>query len=122
MAKPNLAAPELFINRELSWLEFNDRVMREGLSPSLPLFERLKFMAIASSNLDEFFMIRVAGLMQQRSAGIRKRDAAGMTPHQQLTAIGGRAHRLVADQTVGIKQALTELRRKGLTLGLVAQA
>ena len=114
MAKTNLAAPELFINRELSWLEFNDRVMREGLSESLPLFERLKFLAIASSNLDEFFMIRVAGLMQQRSAGIRKRGAAGMTPHQQLTAISGRAHRLVAEQTVGIQQALSELRRHGL--------
>ena len=116
MAKTNLTAPELFINRELSWLEFNDRVMREGLSDSLPLFERLKFLAIASSNLDEFFMIRVAGLMQQRSAGIRKRGAAGMTPHQQLTAISQRAHRLVAEQTVGIKQALTELRRHGLTV------
>ena len=116
MAKTNLAAPELFINRELSWLEFNDGVMREGLSGSLPLFERLKFLAIAGSNLDEFFMIRIAGLMQQRSAGIRKRDAAGLTPHQQLTAISQRAHRLVAEQTAGIQQALTELRRHGLTV------
>jgi polyphosphate kinase len=116
MAKTNLDAPELFINRELSWLEFNDRVMREGLSDGLPLFERLKFLAIVSSNLDEFFMIRVAGLMQQRSAGIRKRGAAGLTPHQQLAAISQRAHRLVAEQTSGIRQALTELRRYGLAV------
>jgi len=103
-----------FINRELSWLEFNDRVLREGLSADLPPLERLKFLAIVSSNLDEAFMIRVAGLMQQRAAGIRKRDPSGMTPSQQLTAFSRRAHRMVDEQAAGIHQALAELASRGL--------
>jgi len=114
MAKNEPKSPELYINRELSWLEFNDRVMREGLSEELPLLERLKFLAIVSSNLDEFFMIRVAGLMQQRAAGVRRRDLAGLTPNQQLSAISQRAHRLVAEQTAGIRQALGKLAQEGL--------
>lgn len=114
MAKTDLGSAELFINRELSWLEFNDGVMRQGLSPELPLLERLKFQAIVSSNLDEFFMIRVAGLMQQRAARVRRRDVAGMTPNQQLTAISQRAHELVEAQAGGIRQALEELRGQGL--------
>src|SRR5512137_158187 len=91
----DLKSPELYINRELSWLEFNDRVLQEGLHDDLPLLERLKFLAIVSSNLDEFFMVRVAGLIQQRAAG-RRRDPSGLTPAQQLEAIGRRAHRMVA--------------------------
>lgn len=114
--KTKLNSPELFINRELSWLEFNDRVMREGLSDELPLLERLKFLAITSSNLDEFFMIRVAGLMQLRAADVRRRDAAGMTPHQQLAAIARRTHQLVEEQTAGIRQALEELAEEGLAV------
>jgi len=102
------------LNRELSWLEFNDRVLREGLSNELPLIERLKFLAIASSNLDEFFMIRVAGLKQQRSAGVRKRDAAGMTPSQQLKAIAQRAHEMVDEQTAGIREVFSQLTGHGL--------
>ena len=69
MPKNPLKSPELYINRELSWLEFNDRVLQEGLDEELPLLERLKFLAIVSSNLDEFFLVRVAWLMQQRAAG-----------------------------------------------------
>ncbi len=115
MSKKNdLQSPDLFFNRELSWLEFNDRVMHEGLAKDVPLLERLKFLAIVSSNLDEFFMIRVAGLMQQRSAGVRRRDPAGLTPTQQLTEIGRRAHRMVAEQTQGIAEALGELQEHGL--------
>ncbi|MBN2217059.1 MAG: polyphosphate kinase 1 [Pirellulales bacterium] len=106
--------PEHFVNRELSWLEFNDRVLREGLSPDVPLLERLKFLAIVGSNLDEAFMIRVAGLMQQRAAGVRRRDPSGMSPAQQLQAFGLRAHRMVAEQTAGIRDALDELREHGL--------
>ena len=78
--KPDLKSPELYINRELSWLEFNDRVLREGLRDDVPLLERLKFLAIVSSNLDEYFMIRVAGLVQQHAAGVRRPDVSGMTP------------------------------------------
>ena len=84
MAKKSLKSPDLYINRELSWLEFNERVLREGLREELPLLERLKFLAIVGSNLDEFFLVRVAGLMQQRSAGVTARDPAGMRPDPTL--------------------------------------
>ena len=116
MAKKRPDAPEWFINRELSWLEFNDRVLREGLSADLPLLERLKFLAIVSSNLDEFFMIRVAGLMQQRSAGVRKRDPSGLTPGQQLAAISVRVHQMVDEQFAGIVEVAAQLADHGLCL------
>jgi polyphosphate kinase len=112
--KKKLKSPELYINREQSWLEFNHGVMREGLSPEVPLLERLKFLAITSSNLDEFFMIRVAGLTQQRAAGVRKRDQTGLTPNQQIAAISQRTRRMVEEQTAGIRAALTQLREHGL--------
>ena len=114
MSKIDLNSPQWYINRELSWLEFNDRVLREGLSPQLPLLERLKFLSIVSTNLDEFFMIRVAGLMQQRSADVRKRDPSGLTPAQQITRISGRAHRMVAEQSEGIREALGALANGGI--------
>src|SRR5262249_12722804 len=87
----------LFINRELSWLAFNDRVMEEAADPSVPLLERVKFAAIAASNLDEFFMVRVAGLQQAVGAGDTARGLAGCTPAQQLVAIDRRAHAFVAE-------------------------
>ncbi|HUT94972.1 MAG TPA: polyphosphate kinase 1 [Thermoguttaceae bacterium] len=114
MGKNDAKSAKAFISRELSWLEFNDRVLQEGLSEEVPLLERLKFLAITSSNLDEFFMIRVGGLMQQRSAGVRKRDLAGLTAAQQLTAISRRTHRMVADQTAGIREVLSRLSEHGL--------
>lgn len=84
----HLADPYLYINRELSWLEFNRRVLEEALDPDLhPLLERVKFLAIFSSNLDEFFMIRVSGLKQQVSAGSVELPPDGMTPAEQLAAI-----------------------------------
>ena len=72
MPKNPLKSPKLYINRELSWLEFNDRVLREGLDEELPLLERLKFLAIVNSNLDEFFLVRVAWLSQQQQSGRRR--------------------------------------------------
>ncbi len=87
-----------FINRELSWLEFNQRVLDEALRPNLPLLERLKFLAITASNMDEFFQVRVGGLHLVRSSGSRKRDISGLTPTQQLTAIRKRAKTMIADQ------------------------
>ena len=112
--KSDLDAPQFYVSRELSWLEFNDRVLREGLSEELPLLERLKFLAIVSSNLDEFFMIRVAGLKQQQAARIRKRDLSGLTPVQQLARISARVKQMVTEQSEGIRRATEELRAKGV--------
>ncbi|NNL47866.1 MAG: polyphosphate kinase 1 [Acidimicrobiia bacterium] len=84
---PDLYSPELYINRELSWLQFNLRVLEEALDPKRPLFERIKFLSIFSSNLDEFFMIRVSGLRDQLLAGALEAPADGMTPAEQLAAI-----------------------------------
>ena len=86
---PNLDDPSLYINRELSWLEFNRRVLEEAQDPSVPLLERLKFLAIFSSNLDEFFMVRVGGLQQKVQAGIAVGSGADrMPPREQLERIG----------------------------------
>jgi polyphosphate kinase len=105
MAK-NVNASKLLINRELSWLEFNHRVLREGTNPDVPLLERVKFLAIVSSNLDEFFMVRVAGLKQQKNAGIRKKDPSGLTPAGQLNRIARRVGQMVDDQTAGIHEVM----------------
>src|SRR4051812_38818825 len=83
----DLDAPELYINRELSWVDFDDRVMQLAEDPAQPLLERCKFAAIASSNLDEFFMIRVAGLHDQVDAGITTPKQDGRTPSQIIDAI-----------------------------------
>lgn len=87
-----------FFNRELSWLEFNQRVLDEARDASNPLLERLKFLAITASNLDEFFMVRVGGLQTLSEGGSQTIDPSGMTPEQQLVAIGQRVRRLVDDQ------------------------
>lgn len=92
------SVPKNFINRELSWLEFNKRVLEEAQDDNNPLFERLKFEAIVSSNLDEFFMIRVGSLCDQISAGFTKADASGLTPIEQMDKISKRAHELVHEQ------------------------
>ncbi|MGH7521623.1 MAG: RNA degradosome polyphosphate kinase, partial [Gemmatimonadales bacterium] len=92
--------PDHYLNRELSWLEFNARVLDEAADKTNPLLERLKFAAIFSSNLDEFFEVRVAGLQQQLYAGIEPQDygADGLDPAEQLSRIEGRVHSLVAEQ------------------------
>ncbi len=91
---------EHYLNRELSWLEFNCRVLEEAADPTNPVLERIKFLSIVSSNLDEFFEVRVAGLQEQLYAGLEPQDfpADGLAPTEQLTRIDQRAHRLVADQ------------------------
>src|SRR5262245_2842474 len=102
MAQQTFAAysPQHYINRELSWLEFNARVLEEVHDPTNPWLERLKFIAIFSSNLDEFFEVRVAGLQQQLHAGLEPDDygADGMDAAEQLAAIDKRVHELVQEQ------------------------
>lgn len=95
MALTDFEKPEYFTNREISWLSFNSRVLYEARDKSLPLLERLKFLSITSSNLDEFFMIRVASLKDMVHAKYNKKDIAGMTPEEQLAAISAEAHDLV---------------------------
>jgi polyphosphate kinase len=87
-----------YINRELSWLEFNQRVLDEARDPTNPLLERLKFLAITSSNLDEFFMVRVGSLKIVEAQGRTKPDPSGLSPKQQLEAIGRRARQMLEDQ------------------------
>ncbi len=94
MSKP----PQMYINRELSWLEFNQRVLDEALDRSIPPLERLKFLAITASNLDEFFMVRVGGLQMLAEEDPGKRDPAGLTSREQLAAISRRVHQMVDDQ------------------------
>ncbi len=90
--------PNKFINRELSWLEFNQRVLDEALDPTNPLLERLKFFTIVSSNLDEFFEVRVAGVKQQIESGSNERTPDGMTPTEAFQAITKRVRKMVADK------------------------
>lgn len=95
-----------YINRELSWLEFNERVLEEARDKSNPLMERLKFLAITSSNLDEFFMIRVASLKDLVNAGYSEPDPAGLAPFEQLKAISDRTHKMVQKQYSTYNRAL----------------
>src|SRR5450432_514667 len=97
-AAPDQANARLFLNRELSSLEFNNRVLDEARDPSVPLVERLKFLTILASNLDEFFMVRVAGLKQQLSGNVAETPPDGLTAAEQLAAISARSHAMVAEQ------------------------
>lgn len=90
--------PEYFQNRELSWLKFNERVLSEGRDRSNPLFERIKFLSIVSSNLDEFMMVRVASLKDMKNSNYTKPDNSGMTPQMQLEALSEAIHAMVAKQ------------------------
>src|SRR6202035_3704938 len=98
MDSPDLKAPQHYINRELSFLEFNQRVLDQAFDASVPLLERLRFLCISSSNLDEFFEIRVAGLKQLQELGSGQFAADGMSIPEQLVAIHERAVQLVAEQ------------------------
>jgi polyphosphate kinase len=110
--------PSLYINRELSWLEFNRRVLEEAQDPQVPLLERLKFLAIFSSNLDEFFMVRVGGLQQKVQSGIPRGSGADrMPPKEQLERIGQMVGQLVAEQArCLLEEVLPDLQREGIVI------
>ena len=97
---------EYFVNRELSWLKFDERVLSEARDKNLPLFDRLKFLSITASNLDEFFMVRVASLKDQVHAGYHKTDISGMTAKEQLKEISARTHELVHVQYNTLNRSL----------------
>ena len=111
----NLNDPKYYFNRELSWLEFNRRVLAEALDKRTPLLERLKFMAIFSSNLDEFFMVRVAALKQQVTAGVTKLSADGRKPREQLEAIAEVLTPMIKQQHQHFEKVLKkELAKSGI--------
>ncbi len=112
----HLDSPERFINRELSWLDFNHRVLEEAENPRHPLLERLRFLSISASNLDEFYSVRVAALIGQAKAGATLVSADGRTAAQQLTAIKQRAEQLLADPQRILGELLDLLRDAGVAL------
>ena len=100
LARQGLRDDSRFLNRELSWLDFNARVLALASDDSVPLLERIKFCAIFSSNLDEFFEVRVAGLKDQQAAGVVARSLDGRRPHQQLKDIAAAVTTLVSAQAM----------------------
>ncbi len=109
-------SPKRFINRELSWLAFNTRVLEEATNPRHPLLERVRFLSISANNLDEFYMVRVAGLRDMVRSGIQTISDDGLTPQQQLLAIRDTVTELVERQQTVWAQLRTELRREGIAV------
>ncbi|USG59473.1 RNA degradosome polyphosphate kinase [Sneathiella marina] len=111
-----MESKERFINRELSWLSFNDRVLQEGANTAHPLLERLRFLSISAANLDEFYMVRVAGLWGQIRAHVKTLSDDGLTPIQQLEKVDQKAKTLIKEQQVQWKNLLVELRNAGVSV------
>jgi polyphosphate kinase len=121
LAEISLDNPARFINRELSWLDFNFRVVSEAENPRHPLLERLRFVSISASNLDEFYSVRVAGLIGQSNAGIMERSPDGATPAQQLVAINARARELIAAQQAAFRKLRGLLAQAGIVVSAASE-
>jgi polyphosphate kinase len=111
--------PEYYLNRELSWLKFNLRVLREAQDRRNPLLERVRFIGITGSNLDEFFMIRVAGLRRRLESGIKKLDPAGMTAEEQLRQVTLSTKELVKKQYNYLRVLRRELEKEDIFFAVV---
>ncbi|MFD1318573.1 RNA degradosome polyphosphate kinase [Loigolactobacillus zhaoyuanensis] len=113
----NFAKPEYFVNRELSWVDFDDRVLEEARDKTNPLLERVRFLGITQSNLDEFFMVRVASLRKMQAVAYATPDVAGLTPTQQLAALSAKIHPLVEKQySTWSRSLLPQLEKVGINL------
>lgn len=117
MEKVDFENPKYYENRELSWIKFDYRVLSEARDKTIPLLERIKFISITSSNLDEFFMVRVASLKDMVHAGYKKKDIAGMTAAEQLTAINKETRKLVNDQySTYMRSLIPLLKKEGISI------